>query len=253
MGVLKNDLGADFDIVLGLASGICQHWNENGGKNFGFSLFVPKESAKRLSEEGDQVLAYFADEPGPFKRVATLVVLSRLLPLFTIASVNSTRDNLQKSAMEIASNSWLPRLSFLLIRPALRSLYLKNTDGNLMQLPPWRGFPSLHSKAEFLFLLQWMRDFPNSDYTEQQDAHRLERRGRMVLAVALILEAVFYQKTAAEICGFCDRALIKALSGKFTEFNLRELLFDAYLADYVRRKSKGLPLVTPDEFTSEFF
>ena len=84
---------------------------------------------------------------------------------------------------------------------------VKDTDHKHM-LEHWHGFPSLHSKAEFILWLQWLCDY-NPEVLKDDHAH-LDRRGRMVLSTALILEALCYQTgKPATICGACDREFLE--------------------------------------------
>lgn len=203
MPIFMPSFEEDQEFILRLARRVCNYWNNNGGVEHGVRLFVAKQAVDLVSRGGDEVLAaFFADEPGPFKRLAALLVLARLAPLFTLATPDSTREDPQPIPSEI-EQEWLPRVCFLLIEPVLSNLAVKDAQGKLTSLSHWDGFPSLHSKAEFLLWLEWMRDYAAEHLIADEN---IVRRGRMMLATSLILEAVYYQNPEARktVCGFCD-------------------------------------------------
>jgi hypothetical protein len=247
MPIFFNETKRDQEFILRLASHVCDFWNENGGPDHGVRLFVSKEAVRKVSEDGDQVLAaFFPEEPGPFKRVAALLVLSRLTPLFALASPTSTPSNLEPVPLGL-HDEWIARICYLLVEPAFAALRVRGADGRTdLPLSEWAGFPSVHSKAEFLLLLEWLTDYPDGYFVGgvsggSADDERLERKGRMVLAFTLILESVYYQggdvTARNKVCSACDKTLLKTA-------DFRHLFYDALLMDAKLRregKEKGQP------------
>ena len=201
MPVLCRDSESDLKAITELATSVADYWNQYGTKKYPFIVQTSKEAIKKLAEEGDQVLAaFFPEEPGPFKRVATLIILSRLIPLFSLGKNVPTEHFPPLSLME--EELWLPRISCLLINPAFKIINV-SVNSTVHKLTEWKSFPSAHSKAEFLLWLEWLRDYDASQLHQSEE--NLVRRGRMILACSLILEAVYYQgPTRAKICGICD-------------------------------------------------
>jgi hypothetical protein len=224
----------DEQIILDISAGICDYWNKFGGTDFGIRLFVSKDSVRTVSQEGGDILAaHFAEQPGPFKRVAAFLVASRLSSLFTLATVNSTADDLHEIPAQIELE-WLPKVCFLLLGPAFSIVHIDGHDKK-HTLDDWKGFPSIHTKAEFLFWLRWLCEY-RSDCLPAGEV--LARRGRMVLATSLILEAVYYQMSTGAVpplCGLCDVELKK----RFPDF--RQVVFDGWLSateqDYEKNTS----------------
>jgi len=209
MPIFMDSFENDEALIQEIAVTTATYWNENGGTDFGFQVFVPKDNIKEMSHSGDEVLgAFFPEEPGPFKRVATALVMARLIPLFCLASVDSTDDHM-KPIPARDEREWQARMAFLLLEPALAAVHMTNgTDEGSMR-DHWHGFPSLHSKAEFLFWLEWLCDYPPDILLDE--AAGLDRRGRMVLGTSLILEAIYYQDGhKSGICGSCDKEFFKS-------------------------------------------
>jgi len=204
MPIFMDTYEDDQELIKKMAVGIANFWNKNGGTDYGFQAFVAEESITKMSEDGDAVLAsHFCADPGPFKRVAAALVLARLTPLFGICSVNSTNEDMAKVPV-MTVRDWIPRLAYMLIEPAFAAVKLVNRKNQTSLADGWSGFPSLHSKAEFLLWLEWLCDYPSDLLASESE--RLARRGRMVLATALVLEGIYYQNgQRAEICGCCDK------------------------------------------------
>jgi len=221
----------DVCAILLLARRVCRYWNSNCGTSNGFRLFVAKEAVERIVRDSNIVMpAFFPDEPGPFKRVASLLVLSRLTPLFTLASVNSTLDKLT-DINQAEEQQWLPRVCYLLTQPSFDILKVSNDQIREHALVDWKDFPSLHSKAEFLLWLEWLCDYPRELLSDEE---KIIRRGRMILATSLILEAVYYQtkSSVSPLCGACDHNIP----------DLRLVTFDAILWQNKLDKQAGKPL-----------
>ncbi len=203
MPIFMDTYEDDQSLIKKMATSVAEFWNQHGGTDYGFQAFVSKENIVKMSEDGDAVLAsHFCADPGPFKRVAAALVLARLTPLFGICSVNSKDDNMAKVPV-MTVRDWTPRLAFLLLEPALAAVRLVKRPPEECLWDHWHGFPSLHSKAEFLLWLEWLCDYPLDLLASEPE--RLARRGRMVLATALILEGIYYQAGhTADFCGCCD-------------------------------------------------
>ena len=230
------DLNGDCALIALCADSICAFWNENGGpEKYGVRIFTNEETIREVAIAGDQVLAsFFPHPPGPFKRVAALVVLSRLLQLFDICTRDSTLE-CPKPVTPLLNEEWLPRLCYLLIGPALAHVTVQDSAGKWHEPKSWRGFPSFHTKAEFFLWLEWLCDYPSEILpAPNTEPETLIRRGRMVLGTSLILEQAYYLSYAPanELCGICDRALLG--SGDFTG-----LIFDSILLDNEKQKKKS--------------
>jgi len=234
MPIFMDTYEEDQRLIEMMAKEVAEFWNKYGGTEYGFQVFVSKECIVKMSEDGDAVLAaHFHDEPGPFKRIAAALVLARLTPLFGICSVNSTDDRLAKVPI-MTLRDWVPRLAFLLIEPALAAVQLVGMPPQASLRDGWHGFPSLHSKAEFLLWLEWLCDYPTELLASEPE--QLARRGRMVLATALILESIYYQDgRPPAICGCCDKEFAKKCD------NLGLFTFDKMLAENYRAINR-----TPD-------
>ncbi len=234
MPVLFPDFDADTKAIEQLALQVCSYWNANGGGDCGFNLFAARDAIEKISHDGDKLLSsFFPEEPGPYKRVAALLVLSRLTPLFALAAPNSVPPDL-KPILYADEQQWLPRVCYLLV-PLAFSLLSIRVDQETRPVPAWNDFPSLHSKTEFLTWLEWLRDYPPEAFAKAQTAEQehLDRRGRMVLATALILEAVSYQGGGSGgICASCDKRLVAT-------GNHRLLFFDAFLSQTKREREKS--------------
>ena len=215
MPILCENVDNDKLLIESLADEVCRFWNENGGIDHGVKLFVGKDKIEEVSVAGDAILAsFFADPPGPFKRLATLLVLARLDGLFTLAAPSSDNVNLVM-VNSLTHRQWLARICYLLIEPTFFSLTVKGEGGKEYPLTEWKDFPSIHSKAEFISWLEWLCDYPHDYFpSPQRDVEKMNRRGRMILATSLILEAVYYQNHAsANICGICDKVLLDDAGG----------------------------------------
>lgn len=243
MGLIASATGVqDYNAVRSIASEVARLWNENGGDSYGFTIEVGKNNIQRCCDHGAELLRRFCPngkEPGPFKRVATLVVLSRLEPFFQL--------NPQKTGIE--KNQWLSRISALLIPPSLKGLRVDVSNGGKIKvwerLDHWRGFPSPHYKADFLAWLSWMdtlcwldAEFHEPEQKKKWHKIKQDRIARMILVTALILEACYYcgEKDAgvpprSQICGKCRSYLAEP---DLTPVNYDLSLYNAYI-----KKMKG--------------
>lgn len=191
MGILtigseKDDLQAIEDIAEDVAS----LWNEHGGKEFGFGVAYDLDRIRQCREKAVPILdTYFPNPPGPFKRVAALLVFGRLYPFFYF-----TNKLTQKQHQE-----WLSRIVALTLPVAIRTqkVNLSNHPDapRWVPLDSWRGFPSVHYKLEFLGFIGWLDGFqwllariPATDQKMVID----NRLARMTLALSLIIEGCYY-------------------------------------------------------------
>ena len=224
MSILFTDPDQDRRTILSLATDVAELWNSSGGpERYGFKVFTSEEAAQIVSDEGGQVLReFFWEEPGAFKRIGTLLVLAQLTPLFALATTSSTKDMPGRVAPGV-EREWLPRICYLLVPATLPTLCV--VDPNTKKEHPlteWKGFPSVHSKAEFMLWLEWLRDYRPDKLHSYEN---LVRRGRMALGTALILEAVYYQgANSSPIIGLCDKAMGDLTCG----------LYEAYLYETLR-------------------
>lgn len=222
----------DVETIGDIAQTVATYWNQNGGPDQGLSVLWSREAVDKISHEGDQILAgFFPDPPGPFKRLATFIVLSRLHPLFALIPPAAGIDNL-KPVQPGFHDEWIARVIYLLIEPSMQVLQVRGKDGQVFSLTEWADFPSLHTKTEFLFWLEWLRDYPPGYLPRDiSDTEGLERRGRMVLATSLILEQAYYSKGGnTQLCRICDQNLINAMDHRL-------LFFDAFLSDNQEKKA----------------
>ena len=248
MGLMVLESGKpDSDRVLVIARTVSTLWNKYGGVDNGFYIKIGEREVSQCCERGEAILAKFSCSkcnPGPFKRVAALVVLSRLFPFFGLTSSPKVGTRVQ----------WMARLSAMLIPSALRSLRVnistvENPDKTptWVSLNKWKGFPSPHYKVDFLAWLAWMDKLDNVQLSrisgfdqESEETIRDARLARMILVTALMLEACYY----------CGETLNMTPSktdirGKCTSFllgqeDLNALTYDQFLIDnYDAAQLKG--------------
>lgn len=226
MPIFFDDFKRDEQAITELAVGVADYWNAYGTERYAFKVFTSEEAIQAISRSGDHLLGgFFPEQPGAFKRIATLLVLSRLQPLFSLATADSTPKNLKRVQFAI-DLEWLPRICFMLIEPAFDMLQVEKGE-SAHKLDDWAGFPSAHSKAEFIQWLDWLRDFPADKLPPDENGIR---RVRMIMAAALILEAVYFQKEPRrEVCGACD-----------DKVDLTCVTFEGYLWEAYQRNPERL-------------
>jgi hypothetical protein len=245
MPLLFDQKSKDVLFLNRLAENVCTRWNENSGpEEFGIRLFYSTDAIEKIVEEGENLLTSLQHTmPGPFKRLAALLVLARLNHLFTLATSESVANNVRSVAADKES-LWVSRPIYFLIGETMSVLQINGKKAKI-HLGEWKGFPSYHSRAEFLQLLAWFCDMPMDSWHgekrynldeiiekggECDDFKRVdanfERRQRMILAVSLILEAVHYQGTKLDytVVGCCDNELLK-----LDEEPRKLVFFDQYL------------------------
>jgi hypothetical protein len=194
MGLLHDKAGQeDYDAILTLARSVAEVWNTFGGTDHGFRVRVGEKEVQECCSLGHEILITskkFPNPPGPFKRVAALVVLARLYPFFELDPPPPYPQ---------ACQIWLARVIGLLIPATLSTLEVNiskdKTNPKWEQLNNWRGFASPHYKIEFLVFLQWLDGLswirPIIDEQLWQSI-RKDRLARMILATSLIIEANYY-------------------------------------------------------------
>jgi len=206
MPIFFDDPETDRNTIQALAHEVASYWNAYGAEEYGFRVFTNPDLVAEVSQIGRSVLANdFPIPPGPFKRIATLIVLAQITPLFELGTLQSTPANYRLVTDEGRYREWLPRICFLLLEPALRLVRVRGRNGQPdLPLNDWHDFPSAHSKAEFFQWLEWLRDYTNSDLMCDEEEDRL-CIAKNVLACALIIENVYYQgDSPPAICGSCD-------------------------------------------------
>jgi len=194
MGLLAIKNGnEDHQAVLDIANGVAILWNQHGGTDHGFSLLIGRNQVVDCCTHGTKLLdRHFSRPPGPFKRIAALVVLARLDPFFQF----------EPNPPSVAARAeWLARICALLIPAAFSVLRVNiarsDEDEKWVNLDQWNGFPSPHMKMDFISWLQWLDNFDDIARPlniEPADWNfRLEERvGRMILATSLMLESFYY-------------------------------------------------------------
>jgi hypothetical protein len=251
MPILMKTEKLDAAMIQLMANNVCSYWNENGGPDlFAIRLFYKNKDnldptanvsfPQVLSQEGSVLLEkFFPDPPGAFKRAATLLVMARLRHLFTLATPDSTSANVKRIDPERAY-AWAACPCFLLLAEIIKVLRVYNKTANKnFGLDNWEGFPSVHSEAEFVHFVNWLCDRPSEELHKPSaqpcktcDINE-ERRGRMILATSLILEAVHYQNgsTRDAMVGCCDEALMG-----LKEEDRKIAFFDALLYEFKQKK-----------------
>jgi len=212
-------LGAerDFDRVQDLCLSVARLWKQAAANEFGFGIYISPLALKICCDNGGRILGdYFPIPPGPFKRIATLIVLGRLDPFFHF------EPQLDRGAMD----RWLPKILTLLISPGLAKLRVNMavdpTKPLWQKLDAWETFPSAHYKQEFFQFLEGMDSFswlegearsagfiPTNTWEYVLEA----RAARMISAVALSLESCYYWNEDSK-----DMGTSSPLRGKCADF-----------------------------------
>jgi hypothetical protein len=233
-GLFDGDRAKDVEAVLYLANQVAAIWNECGGQQHGFSVIVGEKELGICCDHAREILVEsgkFPNPPGPFKRVAALIVCARLYPFFGLDPKPLTVQD---------RNAWLTRLVALLIPVTLQRLEVNVSKGekeHWIALDKWIGFCSHHHKIEFLAFLEWLETcewaqahIPDPDWK----VFNMKRLARMILATTLIIEANYY-------CGerpVSDDSLRKSYKPWSKTSNLTPLNYDGAL--FVEAKRKGL-------------
>ena len=242
MGLLTiADGSADVNKALDIANTVAVLWNDYGGQDNGFAVSVGKAEVRQCCGVGGAILSkFFGDHcnPGPFKRVACFVVISRLFPFFSLSKPPITGTTIQ----------WHSRLSALLIPATLRVLHVnvstaKDPDSAPIwkTLSNWKYFPSAHLKLDFLAWLAWMdlldRVQPYLHPPENVDPEkywveiRENRLARMILVTALMLESFYYCGEGLPAEPGPDHIRGKCLTFLLQSEDLSALIYDRQLID----------------------
>jgi len=222
MGLLVTSDGKeDFDAIARVAGTVATVWNDYGGKaDYGFTVEFGTDQIEECSKKASAIFKeFFPNPPGPFKRVAALLVFGRLYPFFGFKPAR---------ASAIENEEWLARIVTLMLPVALRLLRADISTHPKAQtwksINAWKGFPSVHYRIEFLAFLQWLDNFqwaanclegmPPATIEEVKHRFNLDkmtssRLARMILAASLIIEGCYY---ASE--GLPDQADQEHLRGK---------------------------------------
>ena len=216
MGLLVTSDGEkDFKAIERVAKTVAGLWNEYGGQDHGFQIVYGTDEIEACSTHASSIFKrFFPDPPGPFKRVAALLVFGRLFPFFAF---NPPRPS------PVEREEWLSRVVALMLPVALRLIRadIASHPGatTWKSIDAWKGFPSVHYKIEFLAFLQWLDNFDwvidaidKISPPPPVDKRALieSRLARMILATSLTIEACYYaseglpaQASQAHLRGKC--------------------------------------------------
>jgi hypothetical protein len=193
MGLLASSDGdVDLRSALVVIDVVCSIWNEKGAPIYGIELRAQEAAVIGCCKKGESLFksGVFPSQPGPFKRAAAFLILGRLYPFFVMSGANAPNNDRE-------SQAWLARFMALTI-PAVLSQTRVQVDSGWVVLKDWRGFPSPHYQLEFLAWLRWLdhcqqheKKFQPAEWSQ----FSMERLARMVMAVALIVEACYYTTT----------------------------------------------------------
>lgn len=180
---------------------ICRNWERHCLAHFGFGVFVVPSHFDKFYSAGTSILQNnFPIPPGPFKRVATLLVMSQMHRLFHF-SPELTHD---------ATERWHAKMTALLIPVTLAKLRVNLTPEastpTWRRLESWAGYPSDHFKLELLQFLEriethhwWDRTLHENGQTGAH-ADRIidEETTRLINALTLIIEGCYYWNEQAQ-------------------------------------------------------
>lgn len=229
-GIIARESGDhDFDVARQLLGIICKMWEQHCSSHYGFKVNVSPSAFARLYTASTELLQkHFPVPPGPFKRVATLVVMSQMHPIF----------HFEPELPHDASQRWHAKMTALLIPVGLAKLRVNLTpeepDPTWQRLDAWCGFPSEHFKLEFLQFLErvetyhWWEKTMIEGKMEENIANRLitDEVVRLINAMTLILEGCYYWNEewsiqALRLRGKCN----DFFDGSDTDFE-REFYYD---------------------------
>jgi hypothetical protein len=185
----------DYGIVEQLVETICRKWDQHCSAHYGFKVFVSPSAFKKFYEAGIRILEEnFPLPPGPFKRVASLIVISQMYPFF----------HFEPELTLEASHRWRAKMTALLMPVGLAKLRVNLTPDEAnptwQRLDAWYGFPSDHFKMEFLQFLEridtchWWEKTTIEGGLQEQISERIitEETVRLINSTALMLEACYY-------------------------------------------------------------
>jgi hypothetical protein len=192
MGLLDIASGQpDVDRATGVARTVCGLWNARCSGSWGFVLKAHLPEIKAICLRGAELFGTaecFPREPGPFKRAAAFLVLSRLSPFYSVNNGVGVGFTAQER------HHWNTRFLVLSVGPVLRQTHLMLDGHSRHVMASWKGFPSLHYLLEFLVWLRWLDDFQRFEPLFQAEwrAVSMQRLARMVMSTSLIIEACYY-------------------------------------------------------------
>jgi len=231
----------DYRAVEFVTQRVARQWNEYGGKDHGFSLIVSKERLRASCDKAHQILSppRFPVPPGPFKRVAALLILGRLYPFFGLRP---------RPLSDEVHDQWLARVLAMLIPATLISLEVNlSTHGDTtrwVRLDHWSGFPSPHFKLEFITFVQWLDSYDWPSHV-RNGTHELDTLARIILSTALIIEGCYYvaetkaKTTSGRIMGHCGACLPNT---NMTSLNYDTRIYENWCA-HKKRTIQRPPLV----------
>ncbi|MEQ1712682.1 MAG: hypothetical protein ABL908_14950 [Hyphomicrobium sp.] len=192
---LFGDLAADENHkkAVTLIGDAARVWNKRIGRSFGIFFVVSPLSLRQCCDKISTCLEgeAFPPDPGPYKRVAALLVFGVLNPPVRILTVTG------QELSDAEKRQWIVRFMALTIPAVISELTYK--PGDIYEdLPPWTGFPSDHYKLEFfewlrrLDDLSWAKNVYGAIVNVAVQHLSTPRLARMVLATTLSLEACHY-------------------------------------------------------------
>jgi len=189
MESLSNErIQEDAEIVVNLASAVATVWNEHGASHFGFKIYVGLRQVVDCCERSNLILEnFFPPAPGPFKRAASLLVLGRLNPFFSLDPAPVSRSEREK---------WLVRMLLLFLPATLGVLEVKVSRSpgidKWMRLDGWKGFPSPAFKLEFINYLLGLNESMPSLPNGNNDFSADSQVARHILATSMLIESCYY-------------------------------------------------------------
>src|ERR1039458_10359911 len=118
MGLLvAGNADSDKQAITRVADRVAILWNDYGGKGFGFEIRHGVEQIEICSKMATGIFKeFFPDPPGPFKRVAALLVFGRLYPFFEFVPARASTQEKEE---------WLARIVALMLPVSLRLLHVE--------------------------------------------------------------------------------------------------------------------------------
>lgn len=200
-GLLTNTPGStDQAAALEIADIVATWWNVKQAKAYGFGFVISESKVKQCCEKAGELFErnIFPEPPGPFKRIATFLVLGRLFQFFQI------RPGYPEDGKWVATDfkpdpmhndAWVARMLVMTIPVIFSGMYVDIGKERVL-LDEWKNFPSLHYRLEFMALLRWLdlNDSHKANFTDKKTWEDItnDRLTRMIMAVSLIIEACYY-------------------------------------------------------------
>lgn len=221
----------DLKIALEAMSGVVGWWNTDHCDLYGFKIKLWAGSVEECCQKGswlfDENPFYFAQPPGPFKRIAAFLVLGCLYPFISFEQNGippMKRDGFPCNDYE--KRVWRVRL-LLQALPHLFARLKLRVNGSWDHVS-WQGFPSAHYELEFMNWLKWLDPMDELEevVSKVMDWRLFQKKriARMTMATALSIEASCYasaQTNCHPILGQTE-ACLKKLSAE----QIEDLSFD---------------------------